>query len=63
MSQHYTDKRREKNPYALPDFETFIGEDGKWYAWACFPGCLPDGDPIGPYATERSAIIAWRNQS
>jgi hypothetical protein len=27
-----------------------------WYWWACFPGCLPDGDPSGPFATEAEAI-------
>lgn len=35
--------------------------DGKaampgWYWWACFPGCLPDGDPSGPFKTEQDAI-------
>lgn len=27
-----------------------------WYWWACFQGCLPDGDPIGPFETEQEAI-------
>ena len=27
-----------------------------WYWWVCFPGCLPDSDPIGPFASEREAI-------
>lgn len=26
-----------------------------WYWWACFPGCLPDGDPVGPFETEEDA--------
>ena len=26
-----------------------------WYWWACSPGCLPDGDPCGPFATSREA--------
>jgi hypothetical protein len=26
-----------------------------WYWWACFPGCLPDADPCGPFATSRKA--------
>ena len=26
-----------------------------WYWWACFPGCLPDGDAIGPFATPKDA--------
>ena len=27
-----------------------------WYWWACFPGCLPDGDPAGPFESEQDAI-------
>jgi hypothetical protein len=27
-----------------------------WYWWACFPGCLPDGEPTGPFETESAAI-------
>lgn len=27
-----------------------------WYWWACYPGCLPDGEPIGPFETEADAI-------
>jgi hypothetical protein len=27
-----------------------------WYWWACFPGCLPDGEPMGPFETEQDAI-------
>jgi hypothetical protein len=27
-----------------------------WYWQACFPGCLPDGDPMGPFKTESDAM-------
>jgi hypothetical protein len=27
-----------------------------YFWWPCFPGCLPDGDPIGPFDTEADAI-------
>lgn len=27
-----------------------------WYWWSCFPGCLPDSDPFGPFDSEREAI-------
>ena len=30
-----------------------------WFWWACQPGCLPDGPPIGPFATSYSAYAAW----
>ena len=40
-----------------------MGEDNRpmpagWYWWACFPGCMPDGDPVGPFAGSYSA---WRD--
>lgn len=27
-----------------------------WYYWFCFPGCLPDSDPVGPFATKQEAL-------
>jgi hypothetical protein len=68
--QFYTDESRESDPHALPDAETFNvpadvndpewpAEHG-WYWWPCFPGCLPDGDPIGPFDTEAAAITDAR---
>lgn len=36
-----------------PSWERFsVG----WYWWACFPGCMPDGEPLGPFSTEAEAI-------
>ena len=29
---------------------------GAWWWWTCLPGCLPDGDPVGPFATEAEAL-------
>lgn len=29
--------------------------DPGWYYWSCFPGCLPDSDPIGPFLTSADA--------
>ena len=31
-----------------------------YYYWFCFPGCLPDSSPFGPFKTEREAITAAR---
>jgi hypothetical protein len=71
MAQHYSDPRREDDAYSLPDIETFYAdpndaepyesEDGEpleagWYWWSCFPGCLPDGEPNGPFETEEEAL-------
>jgi hypothetical protein len=32
------------------------GTTGGWYWGSCFPGCLPDSDPIGPFATSAEAL-------
>ena len=50
-------------------FEVFFAQgpdagmpDG-WYWWACFPGCLPDGDePTGPFLSEQEAINDAQNR-
>lgn len=34
-----------------------------WYYWYCFPGCLPDSEPNGPFATEQDAIDAFRAEN
>lgn len=34
------------------------GIEGGWFYWYCFPGCLPDSDAFGPYATRQEAIDA-----
>jgi hypothetical protein len=27
-----------------------------WYWWSCLPGCIPDGEPMGPFDTEEEAL-------
>ena len=27
-----------------------------WYWTACFPGCLNDSDPVGPFASSEEAL-------
>lgn len=29
---------------------------GGWYWWCCFPGCMPDDGPHGPFPTSRAAL-------
>jgi len=29
--------------------------EGGWFFHYCFPGCLPDSDPFGPYPTAQAA--------
>jgi hypothetical protein len=64
--------RRASDPHALPDVEVFQGSNycvacslaeaeghldpDAWYYWPCFPGCLPDGEPVGPFASEAEAL-------
>jgi hypothetical protein len=59
--QFHADETQE--PYG--SFEV-IWEDGTndfgdgpvpsgWYWWACSPGCLPDGEPTGPFAYSQQA--------
>ncbi len=66
MTQAYSDCSRESDPHALPDVEVFYLFDGiedddggstgpGWFYWFCFPGCLPDSDPVGPFASEQEA--------
>lgn len=31
-----------------------------WYYWFCLPGCLPDGEPEGPFETEAEALADAR---
>ncbi len=31
-----------------------------YYYWFCFPGCMPEGDPMGPFKSEQAAIDAVR---
>ncbi len=41
--------------YDCGDRVVRLGQVG-WFWWACFPGCLPDGEPMGPFETEQAAI-------
>ena len=64
----YSNPAREHDDYALPDVEVYyvnpettFDEVGNylpsgWYWHSCFPGCLPDGDPIGPFNSEQEAL-------
>ena len=73
MAQFYSDPSREGDTWAPPDAEVFfeqsdtgfVTDEGEprgrgWYYWYCSPGCLPDGGPIGPFATEAEAIADAR---
>lgn len=63
MGLHYHDERRVNDPTYLPSVETFevlpgesIPDEVGWYYWLCFPGCIPDGPPVGPFDDEEQAL-------
>lgn len=37
------------------------GIKGGYFWWSCFPGCLPDSDPIGPFDTYEEALADAQN--
>ena len=107
MAHHYSDTKKERDAWSLPDVETFQltahevaetmeeeiyaamklpefrlasmnGRDreklldyiveehsvtGGWFYWYCFPGCLPEGSPFGPYKSQRAALAAARAEA
>jgi len=54
----------EKNRQELYEHESddCVGLTSEgWYWWSCFPGCLPDSEPEGPFDTEEDAIVDSRD--
>jgi hypothetical protein len=39
-----------------------LGITGGWFYRFGFPGCMPDGGPIGPYTTSAEAVDAAREE-
>lgn len=57
----YVDARGyvEGEPYVLPHEpgeQAFGLAQPGWYWWPCFPGCLPDSEPSGPFTSKEEAI-------
>ena len=75
----YSNPSHEADPTALPDLEVFFApgypsdefeEDAVssntgagFYWWSCLPGCLPDSDPVGPFASIELALEDARSGS
>lgn len=34
-----------------------------YYYWGCFPGCMPEGDPVGPFGTEEEALAEAQEEA
>jgi len=46
----------DRSEFDLDDDEEFDPHEYEgWYYTPCYPGCLPDGDFTGPFATSRAA--------
>lgn len=47
-------------------FNAMIDEqsiEGGYFYWYCFPGCLPEGSPMGPYKTYKEALEAAQDEA
>ena len=62
---------RDQPSRQFGSFEVFYngtGDDQKivheigWYWWACYPGCLPDSEPSGPFRTSYLAYVDARGE-
>lgn len=63
MDEDLVSEYQRRHEYRLAAMNSKVREDmliaiideeqikGAWYWWECFPGCLPDSPPIGPYDT------------
>lgn len=40
---------------AMPGWNDWPHGGAGWYWWPCSPGCLPDGDPAGPFNSSGEA--------
>ena len=45
----------DESPSIEDTFDDFHEQPSGWYWWACFPGCMPDGEPNGPFAYSSQA--------
>jgi len=51
----YVDECEIPNSESIDVDEEFLSAGFYW--WTCFPGCIPDGEPNGPFETEEDAIL------
>jgi hypothetical protein len=56
----FNNKTREAMLDAIVENE---GINGGFFFQFCFPGCLPESSPFGPYPTRQAAISAARDMA
>ena len=49
-------ERRRAIDWAVENYYVVSG----WYFRYCYPGCLPEGDPMGPYESAKLALSEAR---
>jgi hypothetical protein len=56
--RHYRDRLDcfRCSDWANDEDNTPHSEHVGWYWVPCFPGCIPDGEPSGPFTTEAEAV-------
>lgn len=55
MEVFFHDGKSEPGDVWRDEYGDVWAEAG-WYWWPCFPGCLPDGEPTGPFLTACAAL-------
>ena len=50
----WQDEGSDLVPEEIAKAEGYWHEEG-WYWWSCQPGCLPEGEAHGPFATSEAA--------
>lgn len=53
--------KEENKEYGFLDGSNDPMPSGFYYDF-CFPGCLPEGEPFGPFLTEKDAIEHCRKE-
>jgi hypothetical protein len=67
MAWYYSDPADANGKWSLPNInvQSYQGDEEVggpgYYGCFGFPGCLPDSDLFGPYATEDEAVAALRD--
>lgn len=66
----YPETNRGGTSYRNTDSETtcchnipLVRAESAWWFWYALPGCLPDSDPWGPFATEDEALAVAREDT
>lgn len=55
-----TEQQATENALQADTEEALYCAEPGWYWQACLPGCLPDGDPVGPFASYAAALADAR---